>query len=673
MKKTILFDLDGTLTDSGEGIINCVIYALEKFGLPIPERESLRYFVGPPLHESFIKQGVPAERAEEAVAVYRERYVPTGMFENTPYPGVRELLENLKAEGHTLYVASSKPEWMCIEILKHFDLAKYFKMICGATMDTSRTNKEAVIEYLIQENGKTDNMVMVGDTKFDVLGAKSHNIPCIGVSWGYGAVSEMQEAGAAAIATTMEELKHYLSNTGDTYTPLNERVLAMQEDLLACLQENLRIPSVEDTPAEGAPYGIACKESLNHVLKVADELGFRTENVDGHMGWCEYGDGEEMIAVLGHLDVVPAGDGWSFDPWGGEIKDGRIFGRGTMDDKGPSIAALYALAALRDSGLPLKRRVRILFGCNEETGARDVKYYLAHGGEIPVMGFTPDAEYPVINGEKGIINVTYARSYQQSGELKLVSIDGGTAPNVTPAAASAVLACSANMAEKLTGLVFPKVTITACEGGVRVDAEGVSAHGSTPQQGENAIGRLVMALDAMPFTGDVKDWIHFLSTKLGMETNGKSAGIYLHDEVSGELTLNWGTLRADEGQLSMIINYRYPVTKDYSSCAPALDALFTSAGFVKEKELHKPKLYVPADSDLVKILLKVYKDHTGIDGKPICIGGGTYAKALPNILAFGPIFPGDEVREHKPDEFIEIPKLMKNAQIIASAMYEMAK
>lgn len=206
MSKTILFDLDGTLTDSGEGIINCVIYALERFGLPIPERDCLRYFVGPPLHESFIKQGVPADRAEEAVAVYRERYVPTGMFENSPYPGIREVLETLKTKGHTLYVASSKPEWMCIEILKHFNLDQYFEQICGATMDTSRTNKEAVIAYLIEQNGKTDNMIMVGDTKFDVIGAKFHGIPCVGVSWGYGTVEEMQEAGAASVVSSMEEL-----------------------------------------------------------------------------------------------------------------------------------------------------------------------------------------------------------------------------------------------------------------------------------------------------------------------------------------------------------------------------------------------------------------------------------------------------------------------------------
>lgn len=210
MKKTILFDLDGTLTDSGEGIINCVIYALERFGLPIPAREELRYFVGPPLHESFTKQGVPADRAEEAVAVYRERYVPTGMFENTPYPGVRELLETLVSQGHTLYVASSKPEWMCVEILKHFDLDKYFTQICGATMDTSRTNKEAVIAYLLDLNGRSDNTVMVGDTKFDVIGAKFHGIPTIGVSWGYGSVEEMEAAGAKSIAYTMEELLNQL-------------------------------------------------------------------------------------------------------------------------------------------------------------------------------------------------------------------------------------------------------------------------------------------------------------------------------------------------------------------------------------------------------------------------------------------------------------------------------
>ena len=211
MKKTILFDLDGTLTDSGEGIINCAILALEHFHLPVPDRQTLRVFVGPPLHETFVKFGVPADKADEAVAVYRSRYIPIGMFENTPYPGIRELLAALKEQGHTLYVATSKPEWMAQDILKKFELDSYFDLICGATMDTSRTEKSQVIAYLLGQSGGADNAIMVGDTKFDVLGAAAHNIPTVGVSWGYGTVEDMQQAGAAYIADTMDELLQYLT------------------------------------------------------------------------------------------------------------------------------------------------------------------------------------------------------------------------------------------------------------------------------------------------------------------------------------------------------------------------------------------------------------------------------------------------------------------------------
>ena len=209
-QKTILFDLDGTLTDSGEGIINCAILVLEHFGLPVPSREDMRVFVGPPLLESFIKHGVPADKAEEAVAIYRSRYIPIGKFENTPYPGIRETLETLKNHGHRLFVATSKPEGMSVDILEHFDLAKYFDGICGASMDTSRNTKEAVIAYLLEQNGTADNMIMVGDTAFDVIGAAVHGIPTIGVSWGYGKVEDMQSAGAAAIARSMEELLNLL-------------------------------------------------------------------------------------------------------------------------------------------------------------------------------------------------------------------------------------------------------------------------------------------------------------------------------------------------------------------------------------------------------------------------------------------------------------------------------
>lgn len=206
MKQSILFDLDGTLTDSGEGILNSAAYALEQLNVPVPSREEMRVFVGPPLHETFVKFGVPRELAEEAVRLYRVRYIPIGKYENHPYPGIRELLETLHSRGHRLYVATSKPEGMSVDILEHFDLAKYFTRICGASMDASRTAKDAVIAYLLEETGEAGNMVMVGDTEFDVLGAKAHGIPCIGVSWGYGEAAAMEAAGATAIAHDTEEL-----------------------------------------------------------------------------------------------------------------------------------------------------------------------------------------------------------------------------------------------------------------------------------------------------------------------------------------------------------------------------------------------------------------------------------------------------------------------------------
>lgn len=222
MEKTILFDLDGTLTDSGEGIINCAALALEHFHLEVPSREAMRVFVGPPLHDTFRSFGVPEEALDEAVAVYRSRYTPIGKFENVPYPGIREMLERLRQQGFRLLVATSKPEEMSVEILEHFDLARYFHRICGASLDTSRSTKAQVIQYLMDLVGRDSAMVMVGDTKYDILGAAAHNISAIGVSWGYGDVEEMKQAGAAAIAYSVEELEQLLIS-GDFYSVPSER------------------------------------------------------------------------------------------------------------------------------------------------------------------------------------------------------------------------------------------------------------------------------------------------------------------------------------------------------------------------------------------------------------------------------------------------------------------
>ena len=210
-QKAIFFDLDGTLTDSGEGIINCAILALEHFGLPVPSREEMRVFVGPPLDQTMIAFGVPADRAQEAVDVFRSRYLVVGKFENSPYPGIHQLLEKLKSQGHRLFVATSKPETTAVEILHKFELAQFFEVICGATLDGTRVHKADVIAYLLNQIGTPEDILMVGDTAFDVTGAAAHGIKTIGVSWGYGEVADMEQAGAVAIADTMEQLEAFIN------------------------------------------------------------------------------------------------------------------------------------------------------------------------------------------------------------------------------------------------------------------------------------------------------------------------------------------------------------------------------------------------------------------------------------------------------------------------------
>lgn len=210
MSKAILFDLDGTLTDSGEGIINCAKLALSHFGISIPGDQEMREFVGPPLDLTFRKFGVPADKTDEAIAVYRSRYKTVGKYENFPYPGIRELLQALRDSGHRLFVATSKPEALSVDILQHFALDSYFEIIAGATFDGSRSSKADVIAYLLEQVGNLDNTVMVGDTVFDITGAHAHGIPAIGVAWGYGDVAEMQKAGAYAIANSMTELLQLL-------------------------------------------------------------------------------------------------------------------------------------------------------------------------------------------------------------------------------------------------------------------------------------------------------------------------------------------------------------------------------------------------------------------------------------------------------------------------------
>lgn len=409
-------------------------------------------------------------------------------------------------------------------------------------------------------------------------------------------------------------------------------------ELIATLQKAI---SFDTSTKEGAVH------CLRWVLDLAQEMGFATHNMDDMVGWAEYGEGDELVCVLGHLDVVPAGNGWTKDPFGGEIENGRLYGRGTTDDKGPMMAALYALKAIKDSGIPRKRRIRLLFGTEEETGCEDMKYYVEHGGELPTLGFTPDGEFPLIHGEKGLIIESY-RCHFAPGQLK--ALWGGTAANIVPDSAYAAL-----------------------EDGTKIECRGKSCHGAEPWNGENAIGKLLARLNALPLTGQLKTAVQFLHSRIGLETDGTSLGIAMEDDLSGRLSFNLGMLRGEENSLTVTVNYRYPVTKAYNDCVPAVREAFAQAGFELVSSFHDEKLFLPENHPLVEKLIGVYNSYTGETARPICIGGGTYAKSMPNIVAFGPIFPGDEVTEHEPDEYIALDRLAQNYDMIRLAMLALAE
>ncbi|MBQ6691766.1 MAG: dipeptidase PepV [Clostridia bacterium] len=442
----------------------------------------------------------------------------------------------------------------------------------------------------------------------------------------------------------------------------NRELDALESELIASLQEVIRIKSVGEDGGEH-PFGDGPHACLEACLALGGKLGFRTASVDDMAGYVEYGEGDEMIAVLGHLDVVPEGDGWNYPPYGAVIDNGRMYGRGTVDDKGPTIAAFYALKAIKDAGVPLSRRIRIIFGLDEERGSRCIKHYVQKGEELPVMGFTPDGEYPIIYAEKGILNATFARKLSADAKRRISSFNAGIASNVVPEFAKAELSFAPE------GELPEKVTAE----GTLLSAAGVNAHGSTPELGENAIGRLFIAMNKLGLDGDWGEAVKFVAENIGMQTRGENLGVARRDDVSGDLTLNMGLAKLEGDTLSVSVNIRYPVTIDVDAFYPALAAKMAEGGFEEVSHSYKKPLYMPPETELIRCLQKVYEEQTGEPARLISIGGGTYAKAMPNIVAFGPIFPGDEACEHKPNEYVELDKLMKNAKIIAAAMYEMAK
>ncbi len=418
----------------------------------------------------------------------------------------------------------------------------------------------------------------------------------------------------------------------------------MIEKFYTDLDGLIRIPSVAVDGNAEYPFGKACADALDYTLKLCESFGFRTKKCSNMLGWAEIGEGDEMIGILAHLDVVPEGAGWDYPAF--ELTratvDGedRLYGRGVTDDKGPAMMCIYAMRVLANSGAPLNRRVRIIFGLTEERGEWvDMEYYKANE-ELPTFGFTPDASFPVGYAEKGIAIFELTMPKSEAG---MDSVCGGNAHNMVP---------------------------DHCEctvGGSTYTADGVSVHGSTPAKGENAIINCMKKVDeAAPCKLS-----QFICKKFDADCDGAGLGINMDDSDSGELTLNLGVIEVRGDDIVMTIDIRYPVSKNYDAILTMLRANCAQYGVSVNPCEHKAPVFIDKNGAFVKTLCSIYNRVTGDNAEPFSMGGGTYARAMPNIVSFGPAMPGMPETAHQKNEYTTVKEVDTAVRIYAEALLEL--
>ncbi len=463
---------------------------------------------------------------------------------------------------------------------------------------------------------------------------------------------------------------------------LNHIVESYKDEIIRSTQELVAIPSVEGEPKSGKPFGENVYRALDYVLTLGKRLGFETKNVDGYAGHIELGQGEKMLGILTHLDVVPEGSGWTYPPYGGEIHDGKIYGRGAIDDKGPTIAVLYAMKAVMQAGIPTNKKVRLILGTDEESGWEDLKYYFKRE-PVPDFGMSPDGRYPIINAEKGILHIALSKRFL-SGQKSSVGIErmyGGQRPNVVPDECICVFGPSVDREKLMEGIENLKgksgytIEVELGQGdAVIVKSIGQLAHASMPEKGKNAIGQMLLCLSAVGLgDSEMERFIAFLAEAIGMEFDGCSMGLALEDQLSGKLTLNLGMIEVNDQYGRAVIDIRYPVSFEREYILSRICDVADRYGVEVEVLDYQGPLYVPEDHFLVQTLKKVYAEQTGQPAYTVAIGGGTYARAIKNAVAFGAVFPGKPEMAHQRDEYIEIDDLMMNAKIYAHAIAELVK
>jgi len=462
---------------------------------------------------------------------------------------------------------------------------------------------------------------------------------------------------------------------------LDQKIESMRDDLINTLKGWLAIPSLKAPPQEGAPFGPELRRTLDLALADARRLGFDARDIDGYAADMEIGQGEEAVAILTHLDVVPAGEGWSTPAFEPVIKDGRIYGRGSVDNKGPSVAAMFAMKAVRELGIPLKKKVRLVFGCDEESGWGCMDYYKKRVG-LPAVGFSPDAGYPLINTEKGIARVTLELALPEEGAcaFPIRVMYSGERANVIPSAAvaelggdlDAIRAKVATFAKSACDTDSYPIQVEPIEGGARVTVGGVGGHASMPELGKNAAARLLQLLAALQAGGASRAAIALLAEAIGGDTDGSGFGIAGSDGVSGPLTINLGILTLAGGKLSATLDIRYPVLFSEEQILRFIKMRVEAVGFAAIPGHGNGPHHVPVTRPVVRALLETYEKVTGLPPSTMAIGGGTYARAMPEAVAFGSVFPDEEALAHQADEYVALDRLVLNARVIAHAIVALA-
>ncbi|BDC59692.1 dipeptidase PepV [Bacillus altitudinis] len=460
-------------------------------------------------------------------------------------------------------------------------------------------------------------------------------------------------------------------------------VIRKKDNLIQDTQSFLQIESVldEEGGTAGKPFGEKVDEALQYMLKKGQDEGFKVKNVDGYAGHIEYGEGEDIVGVLCHVDVVPAGDDWTTPPFSADIRENKIFARGAIDDKGPTMAAFYALKMLKDAGLPLSKKIRIIIGTDEESDWRCVDHYFKHEA-MPQIGFAPDADFPIIHAEKGIIDAIVSFTYEQSEENKryiLKQFTSGMRLNMVPDEARAIVAAANDHdAEALKTAFAAYLAENQLTGetnhtadGLTFTLKGVSVHAMEPANGTNAGIHMANFLCAHELDERGLAFTSQINALFDQDTRGQKLGIACKDDISGDLTLNVGTIRYSQNEEAKLgLNVRYPVTADGEEVKKGIERI---KGATIEKFDNSPPHHVSKDHPLVKTLQRVYEEQTGDPAHLIAIGGGTYARSLEAGVAFGPLFPGRPDCAHQKDEYIEIDDLLRATALYAQAMYELAK